>query len=104
MHTPLRDLVAVSLLSVDVLRTAAPRILWTRAKELAMVLEKIPNDRELRGSVDGGDRPGSPADDLCFAKLLPVIDSFVTQVLGHLARELLTVPAGAPQNRRRSTP
>jgi len=100
------DLVAVSLLSVDVPGRAALRILETRAEELNGLLEKIPHDRELRDAADSEIGPGSAADDLWSALrkagvgpvttskplarkrpvLLPVIDSVVKEVLGHPAK------------------
>ena len=100
------DLVAVSLLSVDVPGRAALRILETRAEELNGLLEKIPHDRELRDAADSEIGPGSAADDLWSAArkagvgpvttskllarkrpmLLPVIDSVVKEVLGHPAK------------------
>lgn len=100
------DLVAVSLLSVDVPGTAALRILGTKAAELTAVLKEIPTDRELLDATDDEVGPGSPADDLWRAlrdagvgpvttskllarkrpKLLPVIDSVVKRVLRHPLR------------------
>lgn len=100
------DLVAVSLLSVDVPGTAALRILGTRSEALTALLQKIPADRELRDATDDEIAPGSAADDLWRAvresgvgpvttskllarkrpKLLPVIDSVVKEVLGHPAK------------------
>jgi len=97
------DLVAVSLLSVDVPGPAALRILGTRAAELNALLGEIPTDRELRDATDAEIGAGSPADDLWTAvresgvgrvttskllarkrpKLLPVIDTVVKEVLGH---------------------
>lgn len=100
------DLVAVSLLSVDVPGTAALRILGTRATEINGLLEGIPNGRELRDAADDEIAPGSAAEDLWSAlrksgvgpvttskllarkrpALLPVIDTVVKKVLGHPAR------------------
>jgi len=100
------DLVAVSLLSVDVPGTAALRILDTRAEDLNGLLAKIPNDCELRHATDAQIGPGSAADALWPAlrnagvgpvttskllarkrpALLPVIDTVVKKVLGHPAK------------------
>lgn len=100
------DLVAVSLLSVDVPGIATLRVLGTRAEALTALLQKVPVDRELRDATDDEIAPGSAADDLWHAvrdagvgqvttskllarkrpRLLPVIDTVVKEVLGHPAR------------------
>jgi len=100
------DLVAVSLLSVDVPGPAALRILDTRAEDLNGLLARIPNDCELRHASDAEIGPGSAADALWPAlrnagvgpvttskllarkrpALLPVIDTVVKKVLGHPAK------------------
>ena len=100
------DLVAVSLLSVDVPGTAALRLLGTKAEDLTALLAKVPSDRELRDATEGEIGPGSAADDLWRVvrksgvgpvttskllarkrpRLLPVIDSVVKEMLGHPAK------------------
>jgi len=100
------DLVAVSLLSVDVPGTAALRILGSRAENLGGLLERIPSDRELRDAADSEIGEASPAEELWRAvresgvgpvttskllarkrpKLLPVIDTVVKEILGHPAK------------------
>lgn len=100
------DLVAVSLLSVDVPGAAALRILGRDAENLNGFLERIPTDLELCDTGENEIGPGSPADKLwtsvrgCGAgpvttskllarkrpRLLPVIDTVVKEVLGHPAK------------------
>lgn len=100
------DLVAVSLLSVDVPGAAALGILGRNAENLNGLLERIPADRELRDAGDDEIGPGSPADELWSSirgcgvgrvttskllarkrpRLLPVIDTVVKEVLGHPAK------------------
>ena len=97
------DLVAVSLLSVDVPGAAALRILGSNAEALNGLLARIPTNRELQDASDDEVGPGSPADELwdsvrragvgkvttskLLARkrplLLPVIDSVVKEVLRH---------------------
>lgn len=98
------DLVAVSLLSVDVPGAAALRILGDDADNLNRPLSRIPADRELRDAADDEIGPSSPAEQLWAVvrsagvgrvttskllarkrpDLLPVIDTVVTEVLGQL--------------------
>jgi hypothetical protein len=97
------DLVAVSLLSVDVPGAAALRLLGTEAPRLSRLLGAIPADCELVDAVDDQIAPGSPADELwalvrsCGVgpvttskllarkrpRLLPVIDTVVKAHLQH---------------------
>ncbi len=100
------DLVAVSLLSVDVPGAAALRIFGRDAETLNGLLERIPIDLELCDAGEADIGPGSPADELWFSirrcgvgpvttskllarkrpRLLPVIDTVVKEVLGHPAK------------------
>jgi hypothetical protein len=97
------DLVAVTLLSVDVPGTAALRILGTSADDLTQLLERIPHDRELYEASDAEIGPKSAAEELwrdirragvgtvttskLLARkrpnLLPVIDTVVKETLQH---------------------
>lgn len=100
------DLVAVSMLSVDVPGAAALRILGARADDMASLLSRIPNDVELSNAHDEHIGKGSAASELwtllrksgvgpvttskLLARkrphLLPVIDTVVRDTLGHASR------------------
>lgn len=97
------DIVAVSMLSVDVPGAASLRILGSAAAEIGRLLSMIPVDLDLADACDGEVGDGSPAASLWTLvrasgvglvttckllarnrpQLLPVIDTVVKDVLGH---------------------